>query len=294
MSGFEYNGQSTQTIIGTPLILVSTESLGNIVGSSRSKVEGNITISRPITNEYGTTHDPLSFTYSLMKSDLEPFSTEEQIAVERWLTSPKLSSELRITDCNGDVYSYFGIFLNTEWTIGNGDFAICTFTFQVNGRHAFRYYEFTGTSNLYENPDDPTEVTSVADQFFMYIDCDSDELEEYVYPKIEYTPVGRSYDSSVLINNIVDTEYQEMQIITQRYSTIVIDARHCILGEYVQGVTTNQKLNFLKFKDLGLEDVGNIYWPRLIPGRNILLVVGHVDMKVSYYVPIKKVGGWLI
>lgn len=294
MSGFEYNGQSTQTIIDTPLILVSTESPGNIVGSNRSKVEGNITISRPITNEYGTTHDPLSFTYSLMKQDLEPFTEEEQIVVERWLTSPKLSSELRITDCKGDIYSYFGLFLNTEWIIGNGDFAMCTFTFQVNGRHAFRYYEFTGTANQYDNPDDTTEVTSVADQFFMNIECNSDELEEYIYPKIEYTPVDRSYDSSILINNIKDQEYMEMQITTQRYSTIVIDSRHCILGEYVQGINTNQKLNYLKFKDLGLGDVGNIYWPRLIPGFNILLVKGHVNIKVSFYVPIKKVGGWLI
>lgn len=295
MSGFEYNGQSTATIIDTPLILVSTESPGNIVGSNRSKIEGNITISRPITNEYGTTHDPLSFTYSLMKSDLEPFSTEEQIAVERWLTSPKLSSELRITDCNNETYSYFGLFLSTEWALGSGGFVICTFTFQVNGRHAYKYYEYTGTSNLYEDPNDPTQVTSVADSFYMHIDCESDELEEYIYPKIEYTPVNSSYDSSILINNITDTEYQQMEITTNRSTTVVIDSRYCRLAEYIQNAHSITKLNYLTFKDLGLQDVGNIYWPRLFPrNHNILFIRGHVNIKVSFYVPIKKVGGWLI
>lgn len=292
MSGFEYNGQSTQTIIGTPLILVSTESIGNIIGSSRSKIEGNITISRPITNEYGTTHDPLSFTYSLMKQDLEPFNTEEQIAVERWLTSPKLSSELRITDCNEETYSYFGLFTNTEWSIGNGDFAICTFTFQVNGRHAFRYYEFTDSCKQAAQ-NDPNQVV-IRDSFEMSILCETDELEEYVYPRIEYTPVSRSYNSSIKINNTTDESYEEMQITTRRYSTIVIDSQHCMLGEYVQGVNVDHRLNLLKFKDLGLEDVGNIYWPRLLPGYNLLSIEGHVDIKISFYVPIKKVGGWLI
>ena len=294
MSGFEYNGQSTRTIIDTPLILVSTESLGDIVGSSRSKVEGSITISRPITNEYGTTHDPLSFTYSLMKSDLEPFTTEEQIAVERWLTSPKLSSELRITDCNEETYSYFGIFLSTNWAIGNGGFAICTFTFQVNGRHAYKYFEFNGTANQYDNPDDPTEVTSVAESFFMEIDCESDELEEYIYPKFEYTPVTRDYNSSIIINNLYDEEYETLSLDIQRYSSIVIDSQYCRMGEYVSGISGNHTLRLLKFSKVGLADVGNIYWPRLIPGRNLLFIKGQVDMKVSFYVPIKKVGGWLI
>lgn len=292
MSGFEYCEQSTQTIIDTPLILVSAESLGNIVGSSRSKVEGNITISRPITNEYGTTHDPLSFTYSLIKSNYEPFTTEEQIVVERWLTSPKLSSELRITDCNNEIYSYFGLFLNTEWIIGNGGFAICTFTFQVNGRHAFRYYEFTGSAleTIEGGP-----LASLADEFDIIINCETDELKEYIYPRIEYTPVDRGENASVVITNTSDLiDHNSIEVTTQRYSTIVIDSQHCILGEYLQGTSSNYKLNLIKYKDIGLADVGNIYWPRLLPGTNILHIEGHVDMKVSFYVPIKKVGGWLI
>ena len=129
MVGFEYKGKSTENIISTPLILVSSESTGSVIGSQRTKVEGDITISRPITNEYGATGEPLSFIYGLMKEDLEPYTEAEQIAVERWLSSPKLSSELKIKNCDDYQYSYFGLFTSTEWIIGNGGFMMCNFTF---------------------------------------------------------------------------------------------------------------------------------------------------------------------
>ena len=38
MAGFNYYGQSTENIINTPLILVSGETIDNVVGSQRSKV----------------------------------------------------------------------------------------------------------------------------------------------------------------------------------------------------------------------------------------------------------------
>ena len=175
MAGFTYNGHSTETILNTPLILVSSETPGSAIGAQRSKVEGEITISRPITNEYGVTGEPLSFTYSLMKKDFEIFSEEEQITIERWLTSPKLSSELLITDCNGDSYSYFGLFTSTEWIRGNGGYMLCTFTFQVNGRHAFKRYTEVGSAATYNNG----EIILINDSFNMDFICYTDELEEY-------------------------------------------------------------------------------------------------------------------
>ena len=293
MFSFEYAGQSTETIISTPLILVSTESLGNITGSSRSKVEGNITISRPITNEYGTTHDPLSFTYSLMKQDFEPFTEQEQITVERWLTSPKLSSELLITDCDYNVYSYFGLFLSTEWVIGCGGYIMCTFTFQVNGRHAYRYVQATASAIL----PDPNSISSTGeeDQFYLRINCETDELEEYVYPKFEVTALGRSYNSSVTIQGLnEDSNNNSISITTQKYSTIVIDSQHCRIGEYVQGINNRYNVKLFKFKEIGLDDVGNVYWPRLKPGMNEFFITGFVSVRASFRIPVKKVGGWLI
>ena len=47
------------------------------LGMTRSKIEGERTVSRFITNEYGTMYEPLSFTYALIKSDFEPFTEYE-------------------------------------------------------------------------------------------------------------------------------------------------------------------------------------------------------------------------
>ena len=113
MAGFNYHGMSTNNVIGVPLILVSAGNADytQALGLNRNIQAGDITISRPINNEYGTISDHLQFTYGLIKQDLEPFYEEEQIAVERWLTSPKLSSTLGIIDCNGiERFTYFGLF----------------------------------------------------------------------------------------------------------------------------------------------------------------------------------------
>ena len=128
MAGFRYRGKSTDDIIDTPLLLVSYESDGTF-GSNRSKLESDITISRPVTNEYGTLYDPLSFSYALIKQNFEPYTEEEQVSVERWLISPKLSSELTIINCQNGEYSYFGLFTSTSWERASGGFAICNFTF---------------------------------------------------------------------------------------------------------------------------------------------------------------------
>jgi len=53
-------------------------------------------------------------------------------------------------------------------------------------------------------------------------------------------------------------------------------------------------LDIVKYKDLGWGDVGDIYWLRLLPGNNTLVLEGDVALEISYYAPYKKVGGWLI
>ena len=157
MAGFNYHGMSTNNVIGVPLILVSAGNADytQALGLNRNIQAGDITISRPINNEYGTISDHLQFTYGLIKQDLEPFYEEEQIAVERWLTSPKLSSTLGIIDCNGiERFTYFGLFTNTVWlNSGEGNYAACVFTFTVNGSYPYEKSEVQGTPLEYTTID---------------------------------------------------------------------------------------------------------------------------------------------
>ena len=300
MYGFEYSGKSTQTIIDTPLILVSIEGIDSAIGIQRNKLEGEITISRPITNEYGTTHEPLSFTYGLMKSDYEPFTKEEQIAVERWLTSPKFSSELKFTDCNDETFCYFGLFINTEWVTGNGGFMVCNFTFQVNGRHCFKYVEHDLSDLDWQA--DPMINYIVIDQpdeekrrIVFTLDCQSDELEEYVYPVIEATAINKDANSTFTFLNETDPSLNhEVTVRSDRITTIVLDCKHCMITQYIEDLHGEMALSPLKYSQVGWADVGNIYWPRLLPGKNLITIIGDVNVKISYYIPYKKVGGWLI
>lgn len=181
MSGFKYNGYSTENILrSSPLVLVSTTgAVGSTTGMTRQLMEGSPTISRPIVNEYGTITDHLQFTYALMKADYTEFTEQEQIAVERWLTSPKFSTPLIIYDCdNVDRYKYFGKFTATEWMIGGGDgYIAVTFTFSVNGSYAYETHNYSVSSPAgYVVNDDQSNYW-----VFNY-NCISDELEEWVYP----------------------------------------------------------------------------------------------------------------
>lgn len=285
MSGFNYRGASTETILDVPLCIVFTEGQTDSLGMSREKVEGERTISRTITNEYGTIYNPLSFTFSLMKQDYSVFTEEEQVKIERWLTSPKLSSELQIINCEDESYSYFGIFTETRYEIVDGDLGLCTLTFNVNGAYPFKHYVVTGS---------PVQnIQAQNNEYTININCKSDELEEYVYPVIKVTAFDANSNSSFTLTNVTDNS-NYVTVTTNRRTTIQMDCEHCIISEHGEGITQNAYINLLKYKDIGWEDIGNIYWPRLIPGENVIKIKGNVTVEFSYYVPFKKIGGWLV
>lgn len=298
MFGFEYRGRSTATILDTPLLLVSFDAMSSL-GSSRSKIEGEQTISRFITNEYGTLYDPLSFTYGLIKSDRQPFTAEEARTIETWLTSPKLSSELKITDCNEEQVSYYGLFTNTEWQSGDGSLTSgLLFTFAVNG--AYPYRSFSGqawTAAQYNDEESPTIMSDVLDNGEFTIDCYSDELEEYVYPIIRIEAVSSDYDSSFTLINLTDgpDKNKQTKITTEQWNVITLDCQHCMVYDEINmGNGKYIKNSALKYKDIGWKNIDNIYWPRLIPGENSFQITGNVTITYSYKAPYKKIGGWAI
>lgn len=263
MVKFEYSGSSTEDILfGIPLLLVSNGSLDNIIGIQRSKLQSDITISRPVVNEYGAIGEHLVFSYSLIKANLESFTEEEQIAVERWLTSPKFSSELTITDDYNMQYSYYGLFTGTEWIPGNHGFVMCTFTFEVNGFYPFKHYSVRGTAAVYT----AGVITGVNDSFDFNILCESDELEEYIYPQIIVTGIDNENPSFVL-KNITDNN-NTIEVTVDSSDPIYIDCQRCIIKKKHEDVFTN-----LKYSDIGWSDIGKIYWPKLSPGENRF----HVD-----------------
>ena len=194
------------------------------------------------------------------------------------MTSPKFSSDLTLFDCDGNEFiHYYGKFTETEWLVSKNYLAVI-FTFLVNGSYGYMHHvhniAFGGDIN------DPT-----ADWMFT-LTCESDELEEWVYPKLTVMNVAYEHDNSFILTNATDHgNTNTMTITTARKDDFYIDCQNCIIAE---------QSGLINFSDLGWNDVGNIYWLRLKPGDNMIVVDGVVKFRIEYDSPVKYVGGWLV
>lgn len=269
-TGFVYNGKSTKNIIpSSELILATFDGNDSITGHQRDNVIGENTISRPIANEYGTQYQALEFEYGLIKKDRTPFTDEEQRVIETWLTSPKISQKLQFFNCDNMASKVFycGKFTKTDWYPCCGGWAGMMFTFTNNAAYPMKFY-----SNEY----------NISDITTLLLKCESDELEEYVYPIITITS---SSTSTFEIINKTDNG-NSMKLSAKKNLPIQFDCKNCIPKDE----TTCQ---IFTYKDLGWFDVGDIYWLRLLPGNNELVIKGNGTLKIEFEYPCKKVGDWL-
>lgn len=241
-----------------------------------------MTITRPIPNEYGTMNEKLQFEYSLgihpCEENTVPYITqEEQVIIERWLTSPKFSSNLYIINDNEDILAvYCGKFINTNWIPFDDGYLMVTFTFENDSAYAKEPQSFT-----FQNKNNESGSWNFT------IPCGTDELEEYVYPVITiYNTDQNSGEQTYRITNNSDTGTTNSMVIkVLPTSPVSIDCRNCVL--YTRLYHT------LSFDDLGWEDVGSIYWPRLLPGDNLFSIDRPCRVEVTFDEVSKKVGGWL-
>ena len=280
---FTYNGFSTKTILNKPLLLATFDRVSTILGLSRDIQKGGTTITRPIANEYGTVANNASIEYCLVKSDFKPFTDEEQIDIERWLTSPKYSTDLVMYDMeDNEVCIYCGLFTNTSWIPHSKGYVGIQFTFECNSAYPFKQY---------------TKTYSITSPQTITVNCESDELNEYVYPIL--TVEEKQQTAFIDIKNITD-DNNTMSIRAYDRLAMTFDCQHCIPTDE----TTN---GVVSYADLGWNDVGNIYWLRLLPGNNELEIsiytkdsegqrtdiTSTADITINYRCPYKLVGGWL-
>lgn len=279
LSGFIYKDQSTFDIIGRKLILCTLGAVESVTGIQRESLLGETTITRPVANEYGTKADRLQFEYFLTldpcaETDTVPYITrDEQIEIERWLTSPKYSSDLYIINDNYDIETnYFGKFISTTWYPWGEGFGCVGFTFENTTPYPKEHRE-----EMYSN--------STNTDWTFTVDCDSDELEEYVYPIITITNLEGI--SAITITNLSDLSSVNSTTVTVNSEVpVIMDCRNCLFKNSISG-------DALTFTDVGWNDVGNIYWPRLIPGENTFSISSPASIEIKYDVVRKKVGGWL-
>lgn len=269
MSGFIFNGMSTENIVSSPLVLCTFDSANTVIGVERDNVRSEPVMSSFRVNDYGSIYQPLSFEYSLIKANGTAFTTEEQVTVERWLTSPNLSVDLTTIDCEGNaVATYVGKFVSTEWETDAFGFVGVNFKFDSIYPYPIKRYRYEYEVRGYQTIEIPGNT---------------DALNHYIYPVITITEPFQT--APVVITNVTDGN-NALRLNAYDRLPITVDCENCI----VKDVTSS---TVVSFEDLGWKDVGNIYWLRLLPGTNELLVEGDADIVIEYTSIYKKVGGWL-
>lgn len=269
MKGFIYMNKSTKNILPqTELMLCTLESVTSVTGVKRQSVSGEKTISNPTPNEYGTQSENTQFIYTLVKSNGLPITDDEQHIIEKWLTSSQYSQKLQLFEDRETniICTYNGIFLETDWIPMCNGWVGVTFTFQSTTPYPYKHF---------------SKQYTVRQSGTLEINCDTDS-NEYIYPVLKIVePVERA---SIKIQSITDNN-NAITVNALKDLPITIDCQNCIVKDF----TTD---GLISFSDLGWSDIGNIYWLRLLPGRNQIKVTGNADITIDFDYVYKKVGGW--
>lgn len=111
------------------------------------------------------------------------------------------------------------------------------------------------------------------------IQNNSDCWEDYVYPTIKVSPKSHG---TITIKNKTDNN-GTMTINALKNDDFYIDCRNLKIYDITNSIVS--------FEDLGIEDIGDIYWPRLAYGENIFEFTGDATFEISYREP-RKVGAF--
>lgn len=191
--------------------------------------------------------------------------------LQNWLTSPKLPQSLYLETFDHKFIEYIGLFTEVTAKEYNGLNGLAL-VFTCNSPYAYEEASFVAK--------DGSKV---------YFDCETDELDEYLYPKITITTYPLS-EGIVTIAN--EQTGDSMTVDASEYNEVVIDCKlQRILGDG----------NPLTFDDIGWSEEIQLSimqnglvrppWLRLQSGVNTLTFSGEAKYKVSCKVPM-KLGGY--
>lgn len=216
---------------------------------------------------------PMNYTADIKNGIIIPndsdYLTSNNIRIiNAWLTSPQYPKLLKFI---GDDY------FSEEIEF----FATIT---EVSTEHASLPYELTYTvtcdSQWGYTPLILCKTTSSSTLTREYsIQNNSDCWEDYVYPTIKVSPKSHGI---ITIKNKTDND-RTMKINALKSDDFYIDCRNLKIYDITKSIVS--------FEDLGIEDIDDIYWPRLAYGENIFEFTGDATFEISYREP-RKVGAF--
>lgn len=264
---FSHYNSDTNSVLDVPLALCLFDAIDEFTGLARELSLGEKTITRPVPVQYGTIYsESITFDIAMIKCDNTAFSNDEQRIINRWLTSPKLPQWTTFS-IGGVETMYRGNFTDVRWKSGGQGLIGVVCTFQADSPYAWKQYDVS---------------KSISGTQTFTVSCDSDELEEYIYPVITISTNSKS--TIKITNNTDNGKFMQLSVLANL--PVTMDCEHCIVKD-----STNNGV--FTFEDIGWTDVGNVYWLRLLPGNNSITVSGSCSINLSYKCPQKLLGGWL-
>ncbi len=297
---FYYDGHSSQEF---GLIITSfSQSKDTTFAMSRDILMGSLNRNRKIPNFMGTEYQGvLVFTISLIKDPCDypdgVFNEEEVDDINAWLTSPQYPTLLYINDEDPydlHKYEYFAICSDVTPQMAGAYVIGFDIEFTTNAPYAWTPEIVFNFSTEYQSVISTATLApimtrsgqairmSTGKSVSAVIDVNSSEKYYEIYPVIRITP-NRTTNGTTRVTIISYNDgYVGTTLDVKNGQTTTMDcARAHIYNE--DGTLT--------FSDVGIEDVGEIYWPRLYNGTNSFVLIGNAEVTMTYREP-RKVGSY--
>lgn len=247
---------------------------------NREILRGTMNRYRIIPNHMGTAYqEPLVFTIQMVKSqcsdsDRYIFTEDEVDEIVSWLTAPQYPTLFHMYADEPDIYNkydYFGLFSDVQTQTTPDGVIGFTMTFTTNAPYAW------GPEQTFPYSSSTSGSTTLT------IPVNTSERNLPIWPTIVITPninastVGTRVP--VTIRSEEDARQMDLKLTKLRH---VIDCRRAMI---------TGPNGLIHFTDLGISDVGDMYWLRLYNGNNRVTISGEAEITISFREP-RKVGAY--
>lgn len=250
----------------------SSESIRS--GLNRKILKGNANMYRSQAVHYGTVYSevivlPIFIVKFSCDYDDTEISMFELRKIQAWLTSSKLPQSLYMITEEGAMIEYRGIFTDISPYSYNG----------LNGLNL----KFTCDSPfVYDTKVLKVSADDAKNGVTKRMFCDTDEMEEYIYPYIRFYP--RSTGEISFKNNNDNNKIMKFTL-SQLYNEVIIDCKlKRIIADEIPLSLHDVGWNINQINDFNNVNTGiyKMYWLRLMPERNYVDISGNGDFIITY------------
>ncbi len=243
-------------------------------GLHREILKGTTNMYRSQAIHYGTVYnDVITLPLFIIKFNCDYEDTQislfELRKLQAWLTSSKLPQSLYIVGNEGIMIEYHGIFTEIS------PYSYCG----LNGFHL----TFTCDSPFgYDTKVVKIQAEDAKKGITKRMFCDTDEVEEYSYPLIQFYPHAMG---EISFKNNNDGGNMMSLSLSKKYKEVTIDCKlKRILADNTPLSLSDVGWNMKQMNDFNNMNTGiyKMYWLRLMPERNYVDITGDGDFIITY------------